>query len=219
MQFINQNTCMSLSIQLFEPSVIYAQGITSFLQSHFKNATLSITHTTSLTNNKSIHLPKQYDLVMFHVPAGLKEASLSRQLNVIKRLYPKAKIILHSMEYHSKVLAAIFTKGLNGYFLLSEDPEELAKVVSDALDGSIAISEKILLSYLCDTAMKKATLPVVESSTKIWPLLDSEVKTLELLSFQIPASAIIEELRFNKRNWSFFMNTLVKRFAQQPNCN
>ncbi|MEI8060062.1 MAG: hypothetical protein WCG67_07895 [Ferruginibacter sp.] len=168
-------------------SEIYAAGIFC----HLKNAGF-VNTSVLIKNENDLYAVEQKTQakhwVLYHVNVNHEYRNIAQQLKDLKQQYPTSKIILYSDDFSENILSGLFNNELNGYFILSENADVIYSLMSTINLGEIAMSKKVLHSYLVHKKIMrlKEQQNVISVSDNIYPLPEGnsygEKKSLPYIS-------------------------------------
>lgn len=199
--------------KIIDPSPIYALGLSTFLNSKgFKNININsmdddIFH---FKRDETEALDSQCKWIFYHVVFNEQYAKLQEDLKKMRSFFPFAKIIVYSANYSEKILKAIFTNNLNGYFLLSEETEVVLKLMKSIEAGELSLSPKISQEYILKKKMERFRLGTSDFSP-VWSFSSKEQKVLSMLANDSPLAVIQDQLQVNFKRWPGFLNQLYKK--------
>ncbi|MBS1511249.1 MAG: hypothetical protein JST86_10440 [Bacteroidetes bacterium] len=168
---LKRNKRKDLGIKILDFVSMYAAGIASYLlKAGFQNVEVA---DSNGYGKATFHAPDYAcQLILFHANIELSEDTISGQIIQLKSDYPNAWIVVYSTKYSSHLLSEIFAKDINGYFLLSEKPNNLIKVIDEVREDMLSLSEDVVNYYKYKRKMKTLikTLNTAVESTKVPPV-------------------------------------------------
>lgn len=196
------------NIAIVDHCTIYAKGLLSILyNSGFYNVSIFDNRNTPL---KLDGINADIDLLIYHVPSEHKFQEISESIDNLKKIFPKAEIIIYSIDFTEDILASVVSNNLNGYFLVSEDNETIVHIIKRAGKGEVALSEKVEKDFWLHKRVNRFKNATKQNS-EVWNLTPREIKTLNLLAQDTPLPLIRDEIKIKKGQWSFFLKGLYNK--------
>ncbi len=116
--------------------------------------------------------------------------------DIIKRLYPKIKIIILSMEDDEQLILRLIEKGVNGYLLKNADPDELEKAIKDVTQKGYYFNE--ILSNLIFHNLSHYSSDKQRNTLKV-ELTNREIQILELICKEYTSDEIAQKYNLSRR--------------------
>lgn len=113
---------------------------------------------------------------------------------LVRKKYPKIKIIILSMEDDEQIVLHLIEQGVNGYLLKNADPDEMEIAIKKVISEGFYFSQEFTQLIVRNVVLRKTVKFEMEQE-----LTSKELQVLELICKQLTATEMADKLHLSVR--------------------